>query len=88
MKKHPEFVIRQVADRFVIVPVGEAAERFSGMITINATGKFLWDLLETEQTVETLAQALVKEYEIDMELATKDVKTFLEPILPTGAIVE
>ena len=88
MKRHPEFVSRQVADRFVIVPVGTAAESFSGMITINATGKFLWDLLENEQTLESLAQALVKEYEIDMELALKDTKTFLEPILPTGAIVE
>lgn len=88
MKRHPEFVSRQVADRFVVVPVGLAAEKFSGMITINATGKFLWDLLENEQTLESLAQALVKEYEIDMELALKDVKTFLEPILPTGAIVE
>lgn len=88
MKKHPEFVIRQVADRYVIVPVGTAAETFCGMITINDTGKFLWDLLETEQTYETLAQALVKEYEIDMDLALKDVKTFLKPILPTGAIIE
>lgn len=88
MKRNPEFVIRQVADRFVIVPVGTAAEKFSGMITINATGKFLWDLLENEKTLESLAQALVEEYEIDMELALKDVKTFLEPILPTGAIVE
>ena len=88
MKRHPEFVSRQVADRFVIVPVGAAAEKFSGMITINVTGKFLWDLLENEQTLESLAQALVKEYEIDMELALKDVKTFLEPILPTGAIIE
>ena len=88
MKRNPEFVIRQVADRFVIVPVGTAAEKFSGMITINATGKFLWDLLENEKSLESLAQALVEEYEIDMELALKDVKTFLEPILPTGAIVE
>ena len=88
MKRNPEFVIRQVADRFVIVPVGTAAEKFSGMITINATGKLLWDLLENEKSLESLAQALVEEYEIDMELALKDVKTFLEPILPTGAIVE
>ena len=88
MKRNPEFVIRQVADRFVIVPVGTAAEKFSGMITINATGKFLWDLLENEKSLESLAQALVEEYEIDMELALKDVKTFLEPIRPTGAIVE
>ena len=88
MKKHSEFVIRQVADRFVIVPVGAAAEKFTGMLTVNETGKFLWDLLETEQTYESLAAALVQEYEIDTETALRDVKAFLEPILPTGAITE
>ena len=88
MKKHSEFVIRQVADRFVIVPVGVAAEKFAGMLTINETGKFLWDLLETEQTYETLAAALAQEYKIDRETALGDVKAFLEPILPTGAIVD
>lgn len=86
MKRHAEFVIRQVADRFVIVPVGAAAEKFTGMLTVNETGKFLWDLLETEQTCETLAAALVREYKIDMETAIGDVKAFLEPIVPTGAI--
>ncbi len=88
MKKHSEFVIRQVADRFVIVPVGAAAENFAGMLTINETGKFLWDLLETDQTYETLAAALVQEYKIDKETALRDVKAFLEPILPTGAVVD
>lgn len=88
MKKNSEFVIRQVADRFVIVPVGAAAENFAGMLTINETGKFLWDLLETDQTYETLAAALVQEYEIDKETALRDVKAFLEPILPTGAVVD
>ena len=88
MKKHSEFVIRQVADRFDIVPVGAAAENFAGMLTINETGKFLWDLLETDQTYETLAAALVQEYKIDKETALRDVKAFLEPILPTGAVVD
>lgn len=88
MKKHSEFVIRQVADRFVIVPVGAAAGNFAGMLTINETGKFLWDLLETDQTYETLAAALVQEYKIDKETALRDVKAFLEPILPTGAVVD
>lgn len=88
MKKHADFLIRQVGQRFVVVPVGEAADRFSGMITINDTGKFLWDLLETEQTEESLAKALTEEYDVDFDTALRDVKVFLEPIVKVGAITE
>ena len=88
MKKHADFLIRQVGKRFVIVPVGEAADRFSGMLTVNDTGKFLWDLLEMDQTEESLAKALTEEYEVDFDTALRDVKVFLEPIIKAGAIIE
>ena len=88
MHRNSEFVLRQVAGKFVVVPLGKAAEAFQGMITINKTGKFLWDLLETEQTEQTLASALVQTYGITEERAMEGVKKFLEPIYPTGAIQE
>ena len=52
MRRNSEFVLRQIAGKNVVVPLGQAAEAFRGMITLNKTGKFLWDLLETEQTEE------------------------------------
>ncbi len=86
MRRNSDFVLRQVAGKNVVVPLGKAAENFRGMITLNKTGKFLWDLLENEQTVESLAKALVETYGIPEEKAIADVKKFLEPIYPTGAI--
>ncbi len=88
MRRSHEFLVRKVAQQYVMVPVGEAAEKFTGMITINATGKFLWDLLEQEQTVETLAQALADTYQISKERALQDVEVFLKPIRTAGAITE
>lgn len=86
MKQNSNFLMRQVAQRYVIVPVGEAAEKFSGMITLNGTGKFLWDLLEQEQTVESLAQALIDTYQISGELAMTDAAAFVEKLKSCGAI--
>ena len=87
MKRIPNFLLRDVAGALVIVPVGEAVTAFPGMMTLNATGAYLWELLETEQTVESLAEALVARYEVDMETAKADVEAFVEKIKPTGAIV-
>ena len=80
--------MRQVAGRYVLAPVGDMVKKFSGMVTMNATGKFLWDLLENDQTVESLAQALVDNYEVDLEKATKDVINYLEPLKPIEAVID
>lgn len=88
MRRNSQFILRQVAGKNVVVPLGQAAEAFRGMITLNKTGKFLWDLLETEQTEESLAKALVQTYGITEERALGAVKKFLEPIYPTGAILK
>ncbi len=88
MKRNSGFLMRQVAGRYVLAPVGDTVKTFSGMITMNATGKFLWELLEQDQTVDSLAQALVDNYEVDLEKAKADVVKYLEPLLPIKAIIE
>lgn len=80
--------MRQVAGRYVLAPVGETVKTFSGMITMNATGKFLWDLMEQDQTVDSLAQALTDNYGVDLEKAKEDVVKFLDPLKPVGAVID
>lgn len=88
MKRSVNFLLSEVADTLVLVPVGEAAGAFYGMITINAVGAFIWEQLAREQTIETLTDALVAEYAVDRERAQKDVEAFVSQLLPTGAILE
>lgn len=88
MRRNTGFVMRQVAGRYVLAPVGDMVKTFSGMITMNATGKFLWDLLEQDQTVESLAQALVDNYDVDLERAKQDVIKYLEPLKPIQAVID
>lgn len=88
MKRNAGFMMRQVAGRYVLAPVGDTVKTFSGMITMNATGKFLWDLLEQDQTVDSLAQALVNTYEVELDKAKEDVVKYLEPLLPIKAVLE
>ena len=88
MKRSSGFLMRQVAGRYVLAPVGETVKIFSGMITMNATGKFLWDLMEQDQTVDSLAQALVDTYSGEFEKAKEDVIKFLDPLKPVGAVID
>lgn len=86
MKRNASFLLRDVADSLVLVPVGDAAKRFPGMIRLNETGRFLWELLEQEQTRESLTNAILGRYEVSYERAGADVDAFLERLRPTGAL--
>ena len=87
MKRCADFLLRDVAGSIVIVPVGAAVTAFPGMVTLNATGAYIWELLETEQTEGSLTQALVARYEVDEATALEDIRAFVEKLKKIGAIV-
>lgn len=87
MRQNPDFLLRSVADSLVLVPVGEATARFPGMVRMNASSAFLWELLEQDQTVETLTQALLGKYDVTAENAREDVQRFLKTLTAIGAVV-
>ena len=73
MKRSGDFLLRQVAGKYVLVPVGEAAVKFPGMITVNESGSYIWQLLESEQTMAALVDAITLRYEVDRAQAQLDV---------------
>ena len=80
MRIHPDFTIQQVGETsFVAVPVGKTSEHFHAMISLNATGAFLWkQMAEKDCTEEDLVAALLETYEIDAETAKRDVARLVE----------
>lgn len=77
MRIVPGFVVRQIAGEVIAVPAGPAAHRLSGLAALNETGHFLFELLQTEQTEDSLLQAVLDEYDIDPDTARGDIDEFL-----------
>ena len=88
MIRNKSFIKRKIGTRYVIVAVGDAVRRFNGMLSINATGSVIWELLDKETDLPTLVTALTARYDIDEESATRDAEAFLEALRRVGAIVE
>ena len=86
MHRNEEFLLRGAAGLTVIVPVGSAAVKFPGMISVNATGEFLWNQMEREQTLESLVKALTAEYAVEPAQAEADVRAFLDNLSRAGAL--
>ena len=72
------FMIREIAGETIAIPSGEAARQLSGLVALNGSGKYLFELLQTEQTMDTLADAMMKEYEVDEATALADIREFLD----------
>lgn len=88
MKRSSEYILRHAADSIVIVPVGRAAVEFPGMLTVNATGELLWDLLESERRVDELVDALCDRFEVERCRALADTEAFLQKLRRAGALIE
>ena len=87
MRIVPGFVIRQIAGEVIAVPAGPAAHRLSGLVALNETGHFLFELLQTEQTEGSLLQAMLEEYDIDEDTARADIGEFLQ-LLRTNQMLD
>ena len=47
---------------------------------LSKTGSFIWNALNGSATQEELAQALVKEFEVELKEALKDTADFIEKL--------
>lgn len=88
MKLNEEFVLRQVADTWVVMPLGQTSVDFSGMLTLNETGAILWQALENGGDRLALAKALTNEYDVTEEEVLADVDAFIAKLQEIGCIIE
>jgi len=88
MKIKTGYVLRELGNQCVVVPVGETAVTFNGIITLNKTGKYLWELLQEDVTVDDLVNGMLSKYDVTKEVATKDILEFLEVLRKHQILVE
>ena len=86
MKIKDGFILRSIAGSNIIVPIGHQNIDFNGIMTVNETGMFLWDLLLKGAEKEDLLKALLSEYEVDEATASKDIDLFISRLEGAGLV--
>ena len=79
MKIKEGFLLREVAGQSVVLPVGGDLD-LNMMITLNETGRFLWEQLQTETDEAALVASLLKEYDVTQETAAAAVRDFVKKL--------
>lgn len=83
MKIKDGFILRSVAGQTVVLPTGDELD-LNMMITLNETGTFLWEHLQTETDEKALVAALLAEYDVDAETAAAAVAGFVAKLENNG----
>ncbi len=86
MEIKKQVILRSVAGEHMLIPVGETVFEYNGIFMLTESGKFLWENIEKGADEEELKDLLMKEYEIDSDTASNDVKEFLEMLKAFGII--
>jgi hypothetical protein len=82
------YVLRDIAGEYLLIPVELEKESESQMAILNEAGKFLWDLLQEEQTVETMTQAITDAYEVTAEEAKNDICEFIDHLIKHKLLIK
>ena len=75
-----EFIARNVAGEYILVPYGQTTLAFNGIITMNELGKFIWENLESSKDEEDLLHKILEEYEVEEKEAKEDLDEFLDKL--------
>lgn len=87
MRIKQEFILREIAGEYILVPIGTTALDFNGLITVNEVGALIWKCLLEEKTFDEIVASILNEYEIDEQTASEDVLEFIK-YLQNNNIVE
>ncbi len=86
MKRKSNYILREVGGQQLIVPTGDEAFRFEGIININETGALLWDTLANDVTENELVSAMRSEYDVDEKTAIEDIRAFVATLANAGLL--
>lgn len=88
MKVSKDFILREIAGEYILVPTGISTTKINGLITMNELGCFIFKTLQENHTMEELVSAIVSEYDVDRATAQADAQEFLAQLKEIGGVEE
>ena len=88
MRIDKEFILREIAGDYIIIPAGKTVLDFNGLITVNEVGVSLWNMIQNEVTFEELVLGILDEYDVEESVAREDVQEFLAALIDVGIITK
>ena len=86
MKLKDEIVLGCIDGNNFAIATGKMSKKLKGIINNNSSAAYIFQLLETEQTEESIVDAMYEKYDAPKEEIRADVKEVLEKIKGLGIL--
>lgn len=74
MKKTEGYIVKELEDEYIVLPVGERTEEVNEVISLSETAGFIYIHADQAEDIEELAQLVGNEYGIEASEVYEDVK--------------
>jgi len=81
------FVLRQVAEQYVVIATGEASKDFHGMVKLNQVGADIWQGLIDGKTQDEIVTDIAGKYDADKAKVAADVSMMIDKMEQAGFII-
>ena len=79
-------MLRDIGGQALLVPVGAKVRDMNALITLNATGRRVWELLADDLPAEALLARITAEFGADPVRVRADVRAFLNHLRQLGLV--
>lgn len=78
------FIFKEVAKEYMMVPLLNGNVNMSKIINLNETGAFIIKKLKEKDSIDYVVDEMTKEYDVSKEDALNDIKEFVELLKKRG----
>ena len=73
-------VTRKIAEETILVPIRGRLADMRNIFMLNPVAEFIWDRLEKDRTLESILDDITGQFDIDKQIAKKDVLSFVRKL--------
>jgi len=84
--KNPECVTRCIAGETIVVPIRNNVGDLDAIYTLNEVGSTIWQLIDGENTLTQIVQAICREYDVTQKKAEQDTLALLDDLSRAGLV--
>ena len=86
MKIKSGFLLREIADTYIVVPIAERVIEFKGMMVLNDVSASVWSFLSDHKSYEEILTHILDTFEIDRQTAVSDLNNLIEQMEASGVL--
>ena len=88
MKLNSDIMLGNIVGTDFAIATGSLSKTFNGIINNNPTANYIFTLLKTEQTEDSIVQAMLEKYDAPEDVIRADVRELLDVIRKAGILEE